>query len=101
MDDSIFSTAVLPLALAVIMASLGMALTTADFRRVVEEPRGVPIAPLNLLALSPIPTCIASTTCDLAPAMAVGRVLLGASPGGTLANLLTHFTRGETALSIT
>jgi bile acid:Na+ symporter, BASS family len=31
----------------------------------------------------------------------VGLVLLGASPGGILANLLTHFARGDTALSIT
>jgi len=32
--------------------------------------------------------------------MAVGLVVLGASPGGILANLLTHLARGETALSI-
>jgi bile acid:Na+ symporter, BASS family len=101
MDDSIFSTAVLPLALAVIMASLGMALTTTDFRRVVEEPRGVAIGLLNLLVLSPVLAFMVATAFNLDPAMAVGLVLLGASPGGTLANLLTHFARGETALSIT
>ena len=101
MDDSIFSTAVLPLALAVIMASLGMALTTADFRRVLEEPRGVAIGLLNLLVLSPVLAFIVATAFNLDPAFAVGLVLLGASPGGTLANLLTHFARGETALSIT
>jgi bile acid:Na+ symporter, BASS family len=101
MDDSIFSTAVLPLALAVIMASLGMALRAADFRRVVEEPRGVAIGLLNLLVLSPVLAFIVATAFNLDPAMAVGLVLLGASPGGTLANLLTHFARGETALSIT
>jgi bile acid:Na+ symporter, BASS family len=38
---------------------------------------------------------------SLEPALAVGLVLLGASPGGILANLLTHFARGDTALSIT
>ena len=38
---------------------------------------------------------------DLAPELAVGLVLLGASPGGTMANLLTHLARGEVALSVT
>jgi BASS family bile acid:Na+ symporter len=37
----------------------------------------------------------------LEAALAAGLVRLGASPGGTLANLLTHLARGDTALSIT
>jgi bile acid:Na+ symporter, BASS family len=101
MDNSIFSTAVLPVALAVIMASLGMALTLADFRRVMEEPRAVGIGLLNLLLLSPLLAFAIAEAFNLNPAFAVGLVLLGASPGGTLANLMTHFARGETALSIT
>jgi BASS family bile acid:Na+ symporter len=101
MDDSIFSTAVLPIALAVIMLSLGMSLTLADFRRVVEQPRGVAIGLLNLLVLSPLLAFAVAEVFGLDPALAVGLVLLGASPGGILANLMTHFARGDTALSIT
>ena len=101
MDDSIFSTAVLPVALAVIMVSLGMSLTLADFRRVVEQPRGVAIGLLNLLVLSPLLAFAIAEAFNLDPAFAVGLVLLGASPGGILANLMTHFARGDTALSIT
>jgi len=101
MDDSIFSTAVLPVALAVIMVSLGMSLTLADFRRVFEEPRGVGIGLLNLLVLSPLLAFAIAEAFHLDPVLAVGLVLLGASPGGTMANLMTHFARGETALSIT
>jgi BASS family bile acid:Na+ symporter len=101
MDDSIFSTALLPLALAVIMASLGMSLTVEDFKRVAVKPRGVSIGLLNLLVLSPLLAFAIAHLFSLEPALAVGLVLLGASPGGTLANLLTHFARGDTALSIT
>jgi BASS family bile acid:Na+ symporter len=101
MDDSIFSAVLLPLALAVIMGSLGMSLTTEDFKRVVVKPRGVSIGLLNLLVLSPLLAFAIAHAFSLDPALAVGLVLLGASPGGTLANLLTHFARGETALSIT
>jgi BASS family bile acid:Na+ symporter len=101
MDDSIFSTAVLPIALAVIMVSLGMSLTLGDFRRVVEQPRGVAIGLLNLLVLSPLLAFAIAEAFNLDPVFAVGLVLLGASPGGILANLMTHFGRGDTALSIT
>src|SRR3954471_22496648 len=36
----------------------------------------------------------------LGAAFAVGLVVLGAAPGGTMANLLTHLARGDTALSV-
>lgn len=101
MDDSIFSAALLPLALAVIMASLGMSLTVEDFKRVAVKPRGVAIGLLNLLVISPLLAFAIAEVFSLEPALAVGLVLLGAAPGGTLANLLTHFARGDTALSIT
>jgi BASS family bile acid:Na+ symporter len=37
----------------------------------------------------------------LDPVLAVGLVIMGAAPGGVMANLLTHLAKGETALSIT
>ena len=101
MEDSIFATVLLPLALAVIMVSLGMSLTPEDFQRVFVKPRGVSIGLLNLVLISPLLAFGVAHTFSLEPALAVGLVLLGASPGGILANLLTHLARGDTALSIT
>lgn len=101
MEDSLFTTLLLPLALAVIMVSLGLELTLADFRRVVTVPRGVAIGLLNLVLISPLLAFGLAELFSLAPALAVGLVLLGASPGGTMANMLTHLARGDTALSIT
>ena len=100
MEDSVFATVLLPIALAVIMVSLGMSLTTEDFRRVVVYPKGISIGILNLAILSPLLAFGMAELFDLDPALAVGMVLLGASPGGTMANLLTHLARGDTALSI-
>lgn len=91
----------LPIALAVIMVSLGMSLTVDDFRRVVVNPKGIAIGLANLLLLSPLLAFAVAELYGLDPELAVGLVLLGASPGGTLANLLTHLARGDTALSIT
>ena len=100
MEDSVFATVLLPIALAVIMVSLGMSLTTEDFRRVLVYPKGISIGILNLAIISPLLAFGIAEVFSLDPALAVGMVLLGASPGGTMANLLTHLARGDTALSI-
>jgi BASS family bile acid:Na+ symporter len=95
------SSLFLPLALALIMGTLGLSLTPADFKRVFIRPRGVLIGLANLALISPLLAFAAAELYQLEPTLAVGLVLLGASPGGTLANLLTHLARGDTALSIT
>jgi bile acid:Na+ symporter, BASS family len=100
-EDSLFAAVLLPIALAVIMVSLGLSLTVADFKRVVAYPRGVAIGMLNLALISPALAFAIAEIYSLEPALAVGLVLLGASPGGTTANMLTHLARGDTALSIT
>lgn len=101
MEDSILTTLLLPAALAIIMISLGLELTRADFRRVVQEPRGVTIGLVNLVLISPALAFWIAELFDLPAGLAVGLVLLGASPGGTMANVLTHLARGDTALSVT
>ena len=83
------------------MCSLGMALTRADFRRVLTAPRGVLIGMLNLALISPLLAFAMAELFELPAELAVGLVLLGASPGGMMANMLTHLSRGDTALSVT
>jgi BASS family bile acid:Na+ symporter len=97
----VLTSIVIPAAIAVIMCSLGMTLTLADFRRVVVAPRGVVIGMLNLALISPLLAFTMAELFDLPPELAVGLVLLGASPGGMMANMLTHLSRGDTALSVT
>lgn len=91
----------LPAAIAVIMFSLGLTLTRDDFRRVLVAPRGVAIGMLNLALISPLLALAMAELFNLPPELAVGLVLLGASPGGMMANMLTHLSRGDTALSVT
>lgn len=95
-----FADVLLPLSLTLIMGSLGLTLTPADFKRVVTAPRGVGIGLVNLLLISPLLAFMVADVYGLAAALAVGVVLLGASPGGTTANLLTHLARGDVALSV-
>ena len=95
-----FSDVLLPLSVMLIMGSLGLTLTPPDFHRVVTAPRGVAIGLLNLLVISPLLAFGVAELYGLAAALAVGVVLIGASPGGTSANLLTHLARGDVALSV-
>ncbi len=90
-----------PAGIGVIMFALGLALTPADFRRVFTAPRGVAVGMLNLAVLAPALAFVMATLFDLPAELAVGLVLLGASPGGMMANMLTHLARGDTALSVT
>lgn len=83
------------------MCTLGMELTRDDFRRVLTAPRGVAIGMLNLAVISPLLALTMAELFELPPELAVGLVLLGASPGGMMANMLTHLSRGDTALSVT
>ncbi|HEX7289796.1 MAG TPA: bile acid:sodium symporter family protein [Conexibacter sp.] len=101
MESALLTSVLLPGALAVIMIALGLELTTADFRRVALQPRGVAIGLLNLAVLSPALAFAVAQLFGLPAGLAVGLVLLGASPGGTMANVLTHLARGDTALSVT
>jgi bile acid:Na+ symporter, BASS family len=101
MDSPLLAEILLPVAIATIMGSLGLALTPADFRRILTAPRGVAIGLANLMVVSPLLAFAMAELFGLSPELAVGLVLLGASPGGMLANMLTHPSRGDTALSVT
>lgn len=101
MEPSQAITVLLPLALFIIMSSLGLALTLGDFKRVAIQPKGAVIGLFNLVLLSPLLGFMLAKLFGLTAALAVGMVLLGASPGGTTANMMTHLARGDTALSVT
>jgi len=101
MEPSQAITLLLPLSLFIIMSSLGLALTMADFKRVAVQPKGAVIGLFNLLLLSPLLGFLLAKLFGLTAALAVGMVLLGASPGGTTANMMTHLAKGDTALSVT
>lgn len=101
MADSPFIAIGLPLALAIVMFGLGLSLTVADFARVVRSPKAVIIAlGLQILVL-PLIAFALVLGFRLDPLLAVGVMLLAASPGGTTANLFSHLFRGDVALNIT
>lgn len=100
MDSSLVSVG-LPAALAIIMLGLGLSLGIDDFRRVGAAPKPVAIALAAQLLLLPLVCFGLVLLLDLDPLLAVGMMLLAASPGGTTANLFSHLFHGDVALNIT
>lgn len=94
------TTVLLPVALGVIMLGLGLSLTVGDFARVAKHPKAVIIALVCQLVLLPAVCFGLVLAFQLPPVLAVGMLLLAASPGGTTANLYSHLFRGDIALNI-
>lgn len=99
--DSALATVALPLALGIIMFGLGLDLTLADFRRVGRHPKAVLVALFCQLVILPLGCFGIVIALDLPWELAVGMMILAASPGGTSANLYSHLFRGDVALNVT
>jgi BASS family bile acid:Na+ symporter len=95
------ATVVLPLALGVIMLGLGLSLTPADFRRVWEVPRAILSVIALMFLVLPLVALGIALAFGLQAEMAVGLMLLAATPAGGTVALFTHLSRGDTALALT
>jgi BASS family bile acid:Na+ symporter len=101
MQSNFLSTTLLPIALGIIMLGLGLALSVDDFKRVIKYPKAVAIALICQMVLLPAICFFVAKIFGLEPALAVGLMLLAASPGGATANLYSHLSDGDVALNIT
>ena len=101
MQSSLLTTLLLPLALGVIMLGLGLGLTLDDFRRIGRYPRAVLVGLFVQTGLLPWLALGLALLFRLPPELAVGLMLLAASPGGATANIYSHLARGDVALNIT
>ncbi|MGY1409070.1 bile acid:sodium symporter family protein [Luteimonas sp. A611] len=101
MQSSPLTTLLLPLALGVIMFGLGLGLAIDDFRRVARYPRAVLTGLVLQTAVLPWVALGLALLFRLPPELAVGLMLLAASPGGATANIYSHLAHGDVALNIT
>jgi BASS family bile acid:Na+ symporter len=90
----------LPLSLALIMFSLGLGLTPADFGRIVRQPRALLVGVVCHFILLPLVCFAMIKVSGMAGVFAVGFMILAASPTGTTSNLLTYLARGDVALAL-
>ncbi|MDM4765270.1 bile acid:sodium symporter family protein [Pelomonas sp. SE-A7] len=100
MQQSALSTIGLPLALAIIMLGLGLHLRLDDFRRILKQPKAMLVGLACQALLLPALCLGLSKLWGLPGSLAVGMMLLAASPGGITANLYSHLFKGDVALNI-
>ncbi|SIO88281.1 bile acid:sodium symporter family protein [Nocardiopsis sp. JB363] len=102
--DSALTTVGLPAALGVIMLGLGLSLTVRDFTRLLSMPWTILIILGCQIILLPV-FCFGLVLVfveylDLSPLLAVGMMMMAASPGGTTASLYSYLFKGNVALNI-
>ena len=90
----------LPLSLVFIMFTLGIGLTTKDFKNILLEPKAFGLGVFNQMIILPIVTFSIVHIIGLTNEMAVGMMILACCPGGVTSNMITKLARGDTALSI-
>ena len=91
---------ILGLVLAVMVFSVALELKPDDFRRVAAMPRAVVAGLIPQFLLLPAGTWLATLVLDLPPNVEAAMILVASCPGGSLSNVVTHFGRGNTALSV-
>lgn len=101
MESSIVTTLLLPVALGIVMLGLGLSLTAADFARVVRYPKAVLVGLFAQTVVLVAGAYVTARLFALSPELAVGLMLLAASPGGATANIYSHLAHGDVALNIT
>ncbi|ARS90106.1 bile acid:sodium symporter family protein [Natrarchaeobaculum aegyptiacum] len=87
--------------LGLVMLGMGLTLTPADFRRILERPRDVAIGALAQWILMPAFAYVLVVALGLRWEVGLGLILVGAAPGGTASNVMTYLGRGDVALSVT
>ncbi len=87
--------------LGLIMLGMGLTLTPADFRRIVERPRDVFVGALSQWLLMPVFAYVLVVVLGLPPEIGLGLILVGTAPGGTASNVMTYLGNGDVALSVT
>ena len=92
--------ALLPLALAYIMFTLGTGLKPSDFKVIASHPKAFIIGLVNQVIFVPLVALAVVLLMSPPPAIAFGIMLISFCPGGVTSNMLTYYAKGNVALSV-
>ena len=93
-------TRLLGIMMMLIMLGMGASLTFKDFRIALRKPQGILVGLACQYGIMPFLGYLLAVSLGLAPALAIGLILMGCMPGGTTSNIFTYFSKGVLALSI-
>ena len=100
LDFSAGSLTLLNAILAIVMFSIAIDLTPADFRRLAQAPKPVMVGLFSQFIVLPALTFGLVLVMQPQASVALGLILVAACPGGNISNFITHRAGGNAALSV-
>jgi BASS family bile acid:Na+ symporter len=96
-NDSIW---ILNIALAFVMFGIALSIDWRDFKPIVLKPKALIVGVASQFLIFPLISFLLVLFLNPAPSIALGMILVAACPGGNISNFITHFSRGNDALSV-
>ena len=100
--DKLFKQLII-IMLFLIMVGMGLTLTGRDFAVLVKKPKGIIIGEVLQFGVMPLVAFILGHLMGFYkdyPYIFVGMIMITATPGGVTSNLMTHYAKGDVALSV-
>ena len=100
--DKIFKLMII-LLLFLVMIGMGLTLTGKDFTILISKPKGIIIGEILQFGIMPLVAVALGYLLGFPksyPYIYVGMILITAIPGGVTSNLMTHYAKGDVALSV-
>lgn len=86
--------------LGIIMLTMGLTLTTDDFRVLAHRPLDIFIGACAQFIIMPCVAYLLVKVFGLDPALALGILLVGCCPGGVSSNIMSYLCHGDVAFSV-
>lgn len=86
--------------LGLIMLTMGMTLTTQDFRILAQRPFDIFIGACAQFSIMPLLAWTLVSLFDLPRGIAAGLILVGCCPGGVSSNIMSFLCKGDVAFSV-
>jgi BASS family bile acid:Na+ symporter len=86
--------------LGFVMFGVSLELKAEDFSAALKTPRALVIGLIGHHLIFPAATYLLVLLLQPRPSVALGMILVASCPAGNISNFLTHFARGNTALSV-
>lgn len=86
--------------LGIIMLTMGLTLTTQDFRILARRPLDIFIGACAQFIIMPCVAYLLVRVFHLEPALALGILLVGCCPGGVSSNIMSYLCHGDVAFSV-
>lgn len=90
----------LPIAIILIMTGVGLSLTTADFTRVLKQPKAFFVGVICQMLILPLIAIAVIALTGLTGELAIGLFILSLCPGGATSNLYSYLAKADVGLSV-